>query len=47
MKHVQQDFWPGYNDAAGVYAVGEVFDGDPSYTCPYQNYLDGLLNYPM
>ncbi|KAJ9376289.1 CAZyme family GH13 [Paecilomyces variotii] len=47
VKHVQQDFWPGYNDAAGVYAVGEVFDGDPSYTCPYQNYLDGLLNYPI
>jgi glycosidase len=46
VKHVQQSFWPGYNFAAGVYCVGEVFDGDPTYTCPYQNYLDGLLNYP-
>ncbi|KAJ5995875.1 hypothetical protein N7481_002852 [Penicillium waksmanii] len=26
---------------------GEVFDGDPAYTCPYQNYLDGVLNYPI
>lgn len=47
VKHVQKDFWPGYNDAAGVYCVGEVFDGDPSDTCDYQNYLDGVLNYPM
>ncbi|KAH8690677.1 glycoside hydrolase superfamily [Talaromyces proteolyticus] len=47
VKHVQQSFWPGYNSAAGVYCVGEVFDGDPTYTCPYQNYLDGVLNYPV
>lgn len=47
VKHVQKSFWPGYNSAAGVYCVGEVFDGDPAYTCPYQSYLDGVLNYPM
>ncbi|KAL1887106.1 hypothetical protein Sste5346_010437 [Sporothrix stenoceras] len=47
VKHVQQDFWPGYNDAAGVYCVGEVLDGDPAYTCPYQDVLDGVLNYPL
>lgn len=47
VKHVEKDFWPGYNDAAGVYCVGEVFSGDPQYTCPYQNYLDGVLNYPI
>ncbi|ODM22588.1 Acid alpha-amylase [Aspergillus cristatus] len=47
VKHVQESFWPGYNKAAGVYCVGEVFDGDPAYTCPYQNYLDGVLNYPI
>lgn len=27
--------------------MGEVFDGDPAYTCPYQSYLDGVLNYPV
>ncbi|KAJ5901399.1 hypothetical protein N7504_007393 [Penicillium tannophilum] len=47
VKHVQESFWPDYNDAAGVYCVGEVFDGDPAYTCPYQDYLDGVLNYPV
>ncbi|KAI9931269.1 hypothetical protein ASPWEDRAFT_34175 [Aspergillus wentii DTO 134E9] len=47
VKHVQKDFWPGYNKAAGVYCIGEVFDGDPTYTCPYMDYVDGVLNYPM
>ncbi|KAL3475633.1 family 13 alpha amylase in complex with acarbose [Aspergillus californicus] len=47
VKHVQKDFWKGYNDAAGVYCVGEIFDGDPDFTCPYQDYLDGVLNYPI
>ncbi|KAJ6089276.1 hypothetical protein N7467_004492 [Penicillium canescens] len=47
VKHVQKSFWPGYNDAAGVYCVGEIFNGDPAYTCDYQNYMDGVLNYPI
>ncbi|KAJ5317172.1 hypothetical protein PENANT_c029G08306 [Penicillium antarcticum] len=47
VKHVEKSFWPGYNKAAGVYCIGEVFDGDADYTCPYQKVMDGLLNYPM
>ncbi|KAJ5129145.1 Glycoside hydrolase superfamily [Penicillium bovifimosum] len=47
VKHVQKSFWPDFNAAAGVYSVGEVFDGNPSYTCDYQNYMDGVLNYPI
>ncbi|KAL4736807.1 glycoside hydrolase superfamily [Aspergillus similis] len=47
VKHVEKDFWPGYVDAAGVYSVGEIFHGDPAYTCPYQDYMDGVMNYPM
>ena len=46
VRNVNGDFWPGFVSAAGVYAVGEVFDGDPSYTCPWQSYVPGLLNYP-
>lgn len=46
VMEVQQDFWPDWNNASGVYCVGEVDDGDVSITCPYQNYLDGVLNYP-
>ena len=47
VKHVQKSFWPGFSAAADVYCVGEVFDGDSAYTCPYQTYLDGVLNYPL
>lgn len=47
VKHVDKAFWPSFNQAAGVYCTGEVFDGDASYTCPYQNYLDSVLNYPI
>ncbi|KAL4788290.1 glycoside hydrolase superfamily [Aspergillus varians] len=47
VKHVQTDFWRDYNDAAGVYCVGEVFDGNPEFTCSYQDYMDGVLNYPI
>lgn len=24
---VQKDFWPGFEKASGVYAIGEVFEG--------------------
>ena len=47
VKYVQKSFWPGFNSAAGVFSMGEVFDGDPVRTCPYQNYLDSILNYPL
>lgn len=26
--------------------MGEVADGNVPYVCPYQNYIDGLLQYP-
>ncbi|KAL8725911.1 MAG: hypothetical protein Q9181_006239 [Wetmoreana brouardii] len=47
VKHVQKSFWPGFQSAAGVFTLGEVFDGDAAYTCPYQQQLEGLLNYPL
>lgn len=46
VKHVQQSFWPGFNNASGVYNVGEVFNTDNiTYLCDYQNYMNGVLNY--
>lgn len=46
-RHVEKTFWDGYNQAAGVYCMGEVLDKDPVYTCKYQSYMDAVLNYPM
>ncbi|KAI5814531.1 glycoside hydrolase superfamily [Pyronema omphalodes] len=46
-KHVEKDFWPGFVSAAGVFAMGEVYNGDPSYVGPYQNYMTSVVNFPM
>lgn len=45
-KHINYSFWQPFLQAAGVYAVGEILQGDPAYVCPYQNYMPGVLNYP-
>lgn len=47
IPEVAKDFWREYGDAAGVFQMGECFNGDPAYVGPYQNYLTGLFNYPM
>lgn len=46
-KHVNSDFWAGFRKAAGVYSVGEVYNGDPNFTCAYENVLDSVANYPI
>ncbi|CAD0045401.1 unnamed protein product [Aureobasidium pullulans] len=47
VKHVDTDFWSGFGDAAGVFITGEITNGDPYGLCPYQNYMDSVLNYVM
>ncbi|EON63338.1 hypothetical protein W97_02565 [Coniosporium apollinis CBS 100218] len=46
-KHVSKSFFPAFNAAAGIFITGEVFDGNPAYTCDYQNYMDSVLNFPI
>ncbi|PSS09146.1 glycoside hydrolase family 13 protein [Amorphotheca resinae ATCC 22711] len=46
-QQVDTAFFPPFQSAAGVYIVGEVFNGDPTYVCPYQQYMSGVLNYPI
>jgi len=45
-SEVEKSFYPQFQSASDMYIVGEVFNGDPNYACDYQNYLDGLMNYP-
>ncbi|KAL8896522.1 MAG: hypothetical protein Q9192_003042 [Flavoplaca navasiana] len=47
VKHVEKSFWSNFKSAAGIYTLGEVLDGAMNYTCPYQEQLDGLLDYPL
>jgi len=45
---VKPTFWKTFNQAAGVFAVGEVLNGDIAYVSPFQGAaLDGILSYPM
>lgn len=47
VQQVNDDFWPSFQKASGgMHALGEVYNGDPNYVCPYQKYITGLLNYP-
>ena len=47
VPEVSKDFWRKFAEAAGVYQVGEVFNGDIGYVSGYQGSLDAVLNYPM
>ncbi|KAL1982275.1 hypothetical protein VTN96DRAFT_1584 [Rasamsonia emersonii] len=45
--NVNQDFWPGFNKASGVFCIGEGITDSASSICPLQWKMDGVLNYPM
>ncbi|KAI5927921.1 glycoside hydrolase superfamily [Camillea tinctor] len=47
VKHVEKDFWTPFSAAAGVYTIGEVFDGNVNYLAGYADTMDGLLNYAI
>lgn len=47
LSQVHPNFWSEYTQSAGVYSIGEVFNGDPVYCSTYQGPLDAVLNYPM
>jgi len=47
IPEVHNTFWKEFGDAAGVFQMGENFNGDSNYVGPYQNYVTGLFNYPM
>ena len=47
IPHIEKPFWSEYGEAAGVFQMGECFNGDVSYVSDYQNYVTGLFNYPM
>lgn len=46
-RHVRKSFWREFNDKAGAYMVGEVFDGNTDYVLGYQGVIDGVFHYPM
>ena len=47
VANINPGFFPGMVEAAGVFCMGEVLDGDSRSACGYQDVLDGFTNYPM
>lgn len=43
---VDEAFFPPFLEAAGVYAVAEVYNGNEYELCPMQESIPGMLNYP-
>jgi len=48
IPEVPKWFWQQFSAAAGVFTIGEVFDGRIDYVSDYQNCcIDATLNYPL
>ena len=47
VPEVPKWFWDEFKAAAGVFQIGEVFNGNPSYVSDYQNHLESVFNYPL
>ena len=45
-KHVSDDFLRNFAAAAGIFTIGEVYEGDPNKFCPYQGLMPSMTNYP-
>ncbi|TGO10923.1 hypothetical protein BTUL_0122g00350 [Botrytis tulipae] len=46
-KHVDKPFWPGFQQAANTFTIGEVFDELPTNACEWAvDALSSVLNYP-
>lgn len=47
IPEVPKDFWKEFGAAAGVFQMGECFNGNSGYVGDYQHYVSALFNYPM
>ena len=47
VPEVPKWFWSKFSSSAGVFQIGEVFNGNPGYVADYQNYMDSVFNYPL
>jgi len=47
VPEVSKSFWTTFQDSAGVFGIGEVFNGDPAYVGGYQGPVDSVFSYPM
>ena len=47
IMEVSKSFWKKFAEYAGVFQIGEAFNGDIDYVADYQHYIDSIFNYPL
>ena len=47
VPEVPKWFWKKFNEACGVFQIGEVFNGNVEYVASYQGPLTATFNYPL
>ena len=47
IPEVDKSFWAEYAKSAGVFTIGEAFDGRLGYVAQYQGPVNSMLNYPL
>ena len=40
-------FWDSFVESAGVFQIGEAFNGNINYVANYQHHFDSVFNYPL
>ncbi|KAL4820262.1 glycoside hydrolase superfamily [Aspergillus spinulosporus] len=46
-KHMNEAYLTSFNEAAGVFTMGEVYTENIDAVCKYEEIVSGLLNYPL
>ena len=47
IMEVPKWFWDKFTSAAGVFQIGEAFNGNPGYVAGYQGHVGSVFNYPL
>lgn len=47
VPEIPKEFWKEFSQNAGVFTIGEIFDGRKDFVASYQGSIDSTLNYPL
>lgn len=47
VPEIDKDFWTEFSAAAGVFGMGEVFNGNTQYVASYEGPVTTVLSYPL
>jgi len=47
-RHIRHEFWDEFTNSSGVFSIGEIADGNPSFVGSYQgSHMDSTLGFPL